>query len=280
MHEDLAHAERISHGAGMLAARAAETLQGIARHVMAALDRDFLDRIGHVIHRNAQEAARHLLGVAGGLSGCQGHLGGQSRQPGAGVGNVQFLPAIGAEDGGEVVGVQLAQDHVAIGHRQRPAAPVAGWPRIGPSTLGTHLKAPVAERADGAAASGNRVNVHHRRSHPHTRHFGLETALIGPSVVADIGRGAAHVKADQPDESCRLCCLDHADDPPSRPRQDRVLALKQPRIGEAPIRLHEQQPLASVAKVQSARHLIDIAPQDGGEVGIHHGCIASAHQLR
>ena len=82
--------------------------------------------------------------------------------------------------------------------------------------------------------------------------------------MADICRSAAHVKAYQSGETCRLRRLDHAYNAPSRPRQDRVLALKQPRVGKAPIRLHEQQPLTSAAKVQSARYLIDIAPQDGG----------------
>ena len=46
------HAERIGDEAGMLPAGAAEAVQRIARDVVAALDRDLLDRIGHVLDRD------------------------------------------------------------------------------------------------------------------------------------------------------------------------------------------------------------------------------------
>ena len=53
----------------MLPARAAEALQHIAGHVVAARDRDLLDRIGHIVDRDADEALRHLLGALAGPRG-------------------------------------------------------------------------------------------------------------------------------------------------------------------------------------------------------------------
>ena len=57
-------AERIGDEAGMLAAGAAEGVQRIAGDVVAALDRDLLDRLGHVGDRDLDEAVRDLLGRA------------------------------------------------------------------------------------------------------------------------------------------------------------------------------------------------------------------------
>ncbi len=64
MHEDAAHAERVGDAAGVLAAGAAEALQRVARHVVAARDRDLLDRVGHAADGDVDEALGHLLGRA------------------------------------------------------------------------------------------------------------------------------------------------------------------------------------------------------------------------
>ena len=58
------HAELVGDDARMLPARAAEAGQRVLRDVVAALDRDELDRVGHVRDRDAQEAGRDHVGRA------------------------------------------------------------------------------------------------------------------------------------------------------------------------------------------------------------------------
>ena len=78
MDHHLADAERVGDQAGMLAAGAAETLQRVAGHVVAARDRDLLDRIGHVVDRDRGEA----LATAGArLAGARGDLARQRVEP-------------------------------------------------------------------------------------------------------------------------------------------------------------------------------------------------------
>jgi hypothetical protein len=57
-------AERIGDEAGMLAAGAAKGVQRIAGDIIAALDRDLLDRLGHVGDGDLDEAVGDLLGRA------------------------------------------------------------------------------------------------------------------------------------------------------------------------------------------------------------------------
>ncbi len=60
--EHALHRQRVGHQAGVLPGRAAEAAQRVARHVVAALDRDLLDRVGHVADRDLHEALGHCFG--------------------------------------------------------------------------------------------------------------------------------------------------------------------------------------------------------------------------
>jgi hypothetical protein len=60
--EHLRHPERVGHAAGVLAARAAEGRQHVARHVVAALHGNLLDRVRHAADRDLQEAFGERLG--------------------------------------------------------------------------------------------------------------------------------------------------------------------------------------------------------------------------
>ena len=64
MDEHLRHAERVGDQAGVLAAGAAEAVERVARHVVAALHRDLLDRVRHVLDRDLDEAVGDLLPAA------------------------------------------------------------------------------------------------------------------------------------------------------------------------------------------------------------------------
>ena len=188
VHKDRLHAQRIGNQAGMLAAGTAKALKGIAGHVVAALDGDLLDRVRHVLDRDAQEilrpsprALRGASPVAAAIS--RGQL---LRTSSRTMSGSSGWSAFGAKDRREMVRLQFAQHDVAIGHRQRPAAPVAGRARIGTRALGAHLEPPVAEGQDRAAARCDRVDRHHRCPHAHARDFCLERPLVGPGKMADI----------------------------------------------------------------------------------------------
>ena len=82
---------------------------------------------------------------------------------------------------------------------------------------------------DRAAAGGDRMDQHHRRAHAHARDFRLEGALVFAVEMRDVGRGAAHVEADEAIEAGLPSGLRHADHAAGRAGQNRVLALEQVR---------------------------------------------------
>jgi hypothetical protein len=94
---------------------------------------------------------------------------------------VERLVAVRAEHAGEVVRLDLAEHHVGIGDRQRPAAAVAGRARVGAGALGPDAKARAVEMQDRAAAGGHRVDAHHRRAHAHAGDLGLEPRSNSPA---------------------------------------------------------------------------------------------------
>src|SRR3990167_6891849 len=58
-------------------------------------------------------------------------------------------------------------------------------------------------------------------------------------------------------------------------REDRILALEAPRVGEPAVRLHEQQPHA----FQLAGHMLHVAAKERLEVGVHHRGVAAPDEL-
>ena len=268
MHEHPAHAQGVGHQASVLAAGATEALQGVAGDVVTARHRDLLDRIGHLLHRDADEALGHRLGRAAGLARQRVEL--RSHRLGA-----QGFVGLGAEHAGEIRRLDLAEHDVRIGHGQRAAAPVTGRAGVGAGALRADAEARSVEAQDGAAAGRHGVDAHHRRAHAHAGHLGLELALEGAGVVGHIGRGAAHVEADHLPVASQGRGAGHADDAAGRAGQDGVLALEVVGVGQAAAGLHEEQRHTR----HLGRHLVDIAPQDGREVGVDHGGVAPAHEL-
>ena len=62
MDEDLGDAERLGHETGVLPPSPAEAEEGVPpRHIVPALDADLLDRKGHLVHRDGEEALGTLL---------------------------------------------------------------------------------------------------------------------------------------------------------------------------------------------------------------------------
>ena len=274
MQEDALHAQGVGHLAGMLATGAAEATQGVFGHVVAAMDGDFLDRAGHVLDRDGEEAFGHCLGGLG-LGRLALDLGGELGEfLGHGL-RVEGFVLVRPEDLGELLGQQLADHQVGVGHRQRPAPAIAGRARIGARRARPDPHSRPVEGQDRAAARRNGMDAHHRRAHAHPGDLGHEGALILAVVVRHIGRGAAHIEGDQPLDAGHGARLDGADNAARRAGQDAVLALEQGCLGEPAVGLHEQQPAAA----EFGRDPVHIAPQDRRQIGVDHGGVAPADQL-
>ena len=220
MNEHARHAEAVCHQAGVLSAGAAEAVERVARHVIAALHGNLLDRVRHVLDRDLDEAVGDLL---------RGLVADLLRQIVEVVPHslgVERLVLGGSENLREEIRDQLANHHIGVRHRQRPLAAVAGRPRIGGRRVGADAEARAVEMQDRAAAGSHRVDQHHRRAHAHAGHFGFEGALIFAVEMGDICRCAAHVKTNEPVEAGLPSGLRHADHAAGRAGEDRVLALK------------------------------------------------------
>ena len=111
-----------------------------------------------------------------------------------------------------------------------PPWPIAGGPGIGAGGVGADAKARAVEMQDRAAAGGDRVDLHHRRAHAHARDLGLEGALELAVEMGDVGRGAAHVEADDALKAGALAVRAIATTPPAGP--DRIASLPANRLAE------------------------------------------------
>ena len=268
------HAQGIGHQAGMLPTGAAERGQRVFRHVVAARHGNLLDRVRHIVDRDGEKAFGHRLGASC-VAVLPRDVGGECGELRAHHGGVEWRIAAGAEHPGEEVRVQLAQHDVAIRHRQRPAAAIAGRARIGSGAVGPNAIARAVEMQDRTAAGRYRVDQHHRRAHAHPGHHGLEGALVFAVEVAHVGTGAAHVEADDLAKARLGRGFHHADHAAGRARQDGILALEKPRVGQPAVRLHEQKP--RIAEMRG--HLVHIAAQDRPDIGIDDSGVATADQL-
>ncbi|MNK60659.1 hypothetical protein D3C87_798010 [compost metagenome] len=266
--EHRAHAQRIGHQAGMLAARAAKAGQGVFGDVVAALHGNLLDGVGHVADRDGDIAFGHLLRR-------RIHRARQRFELGPHGGHVQRFIGVGAEDAGEERRLQFAQHDVAVGDGQRAAAPVAGGAGIGARAVRPHLVAGAVEMQDGAAARGHRVDAHHGRAHAHAGDLRLEHAFELAYVMRHIGGRAAHVEADDFIETGQRAGAHHADDAAGGTGQNAVLALEGARIRQAAVRLHELQ----VHTGQFDRQLVDVAAQNRRQIGVDHRGVATRHQF-
>ncbi len=176
--------QRVGDVAGVLAARAAEAVERIARDIIAARDGNLLDRLGHLGDRDGDEAVGDLLRAAPVADFARQRLEGFTH---AYV--VERLILRGAEYFGKIVGDQLARHDVGVGDGERAAAAIALRPGIGGRRIRADAKARAVEMQDRAAARRDGVDAHHRRAHAHARDLGLERALVGSVEMRDVGRG-------------------------------------------------------------------------------------------
>ena len=132
---------------------------------------------------------------------------------------------------------------------------------------------------DRTAAGGNRMNEHHRRAHAHAGDFGFESALVFAVEMRHVGRGAAHVEADQMLKAGLSAGLRHADHAAGGAGENGVLALEQFRRGQPARGHHEHQTRLRLFRIEIAIDLRHVAPQDRREIRIHHRGVAAADEL-
>ena len=221
MDQHAGHAERVGNEASVLAASATETIERVARNVVTALHRDFLDRVRHVLDGDLDEAVGDLFGLAP-----VADLFRQRRERDADRLSVERLILTRPEYLGEEIGQKLPDHHIGVGDSQRPATPITLRAGIGAGRIRSDAKPRAVIMQDRATAGSDGVDQHHRRAHAHARDFGLEGALVFAGKMRHVGRGAAHVEADQPIEAGLPAGLCHADDAARRAGQDRVLAAE------------------------------------------------------
>ncbi len=97
MTENVLDAERIRHLAGVLTARSAEALQGVARHVVTARHGDALDRVRHAADRDPQGTRRGLL-AADGEARTRAHALRELAETRLRRGPIERLAAVGTEN--------------------------------------------------------------------------------------------------------------------------------------------------------------------------------------
>jgi len=272
--KDAFDTEGVGDQAGVLTTGTTERRQRVLGDVVATLHRDLLDGVGHVLDGDAQKAFGELFG---GLRGTafRVDIRGQGSEFSLNRVTVERPVGIGAKDVREVIRLQLAEQYVAVGHRQRTVATVAGGTGIGTGRGRADLQPAVGKAQDGTATGGDGVDLHHRRTHPHPGDQAVEAALVFAGVMRDVGRRAAHVEADNTVKAGNRGTFDNADHATGRTGEDRVLALEQLGVGEATMRLHEHQSRAA----EFGGDTVDVAAQDRRQVGVDHRGVAATDQL-
>src|SRR5215218_604273 len=110
MDEHRFHAQSVCHKACMLTAGPAEAVKQVFGNVVPALDRYFLDRVGHVLDRDGDETFRHAFSAPAIADLC-----GQSSESSRNHGVVERLILSWSEDSGKEIWLQLAEHHIRVG---------------------------------------------------------------------------------------------------------------------------------------------------------------------
>ncbi len=156
-----------------------------------------------------------------------------------------------------------------------PPLPYAAGPGIAPAEFGADAQPRPVPAQDRPAARRDGVDRQHRRPQPDPGEAGLGRALILAGEVRHVGRGAAHVEADQSVEPRRAPDRDHPDNAAGRPRQHRVLAAKARCRDQPAVRLHERE--RGIA--EGGGDAVDIGTQHRRQIGVDDRRLAARHEL-
>ena len=208
----------------MLPARAAEAVERVASDIAALLDADLLDGAGHVFDCDAEKPLGRLFRACGCAAGLFGGSRGKLLEHSAHCLRVERLVGRRPEHLRKVFRLKLSEQDVAVGDRERPAASIARGTGIGARAFGTDLEPAVLETQDRASSSRHRIDPHHRRSDPHSGHFGFQCSLEAARIVTDVSRRSAHIEPDELVVPCVLAGLRHAHDAACGAGKNRVLS--------------------------------------------------------
>ena len=252
----------------MLPACAAEAIEHIAARIIALGDGDLADGVCHVLDRDADETIGDFFRrFTNSLR--------QLRERRADARLVKRTIACRPEQFRKMRGLELADHHVRVGHGERPAMGVAHGSGVRAGGVRSHLKARAVKVQDRAAACRHCVDRKHRCAQAHARDLGLVDALIRAVEARHVGRGAAHVEADDVFEAGGARRLRHSDHAASRPRDDRVLAAEEFRRRKTAIRCHEEKPRVAERACNAPR----VARQDRRQISVDDGRIAARDEF-
>ena len=114
-------------------------------------------------------------------------------------------------------GLDLAEEQVGVGYRERPAVAVAERPRMRAGRTRPRRQPGAIEAQHRAATGGDRVDRHHRHAQADARDLGLGGALEPAGIEGHIGGGSPHVEADDAVEARQRRGAGGADDAAGRP---------------------------------------------------------------
>ena len=201
VNQDFPDTQCVRNLAGMLSSGGAETAENVTRYIVSSFYRNALDCIGHVSHRNSQEAFGDLFRCLP-SAGSPVQLMGPFFEGSLDGVEVRRQVSLRPEDPRKVLDGQFSHHEVCIGDTKRSAVTVTAGPRVCPRRIRADLESQAIERKDRSSSGCNRVNVHHRGFNSYPGDFRIETALQFTGIMSDIGGCPPHVKGDDAVESC------------------------------------------------------------------------------
>ena len=187
-HHDVADAQALRDGAGMLASGAAEGDQRVIHRIVAAAQRDRPDGVRHPLVGDVKKAREHRLR--------RRRLRGLLRQRLLEIGRRAGRRLL-RDRNAEAPGIEAPEEEVDVRQGQRPAGAVAGGPRAGAGAARSHPQAAAVEPAQRTAARGDALDGERRRDQVRVAHPVLEGVVVIAVEAGDVGARASHVEGDE-----------------------------------------------------------------------------------
>ncbi|GKT94385.1 LOW QUALITY PROTEIN: uncharacterised protein [Colletotrichum tofieldiae] len=193
-------------------------------------------------------------------------------------GGVQGGVRVRAEDGRERGRDEAAEEEVRVRHRQGPAFAVARGTRVRAGALGADGEEAVAREEDRAAARGDRGDVEHRDGDGAPGDGGLREVVVLAVVAGHVGAGAAHVEADDGGAVLGVVARPgDAHDAAGGAAEEGLVATELGGGLETAVGAHEVH--APGRDAEARVEGVDVAPDDGVEVGLGAGGRAAVEEL-